>query len=56
MYDVNGVFQNQQVNLQITFGFGDQHKDHSGEFNSDNMNRWFFWQQVLSSMKLTGTK
>ena len=46
--DVNGVFsQGQEVDLQATFGFGSEHKDHSGEFNSDNMNRWQFWNTLL---------
>ncbi|HUA65491.1 MAG TPA: LamG-like jellyroll fold domain-containing protein [Alphaproteobacteria bacterium] len=54
--DVGGVFKNQQVDLHSLFGFGDRHKDHSGEFNSDNMNRWQFWYQFLLSTKLMGSK
>jgi hypothetical protein len=45
--DVQRIFSGNQINLQSTFGFGDQHKDHSGEFNSDNMNRWQFWNTLL---------
>jgi hypothetical protein len=54
--NVDGAFQGQQIDLHAIFSFGDQHKDHSGEFNSDNMNRWSFWQQFLLSTKLTGPK
>lgn len=50
--NVGGVFQNQQADLHTLFGFGNQHKDHSGEFNSDNMNRFRFWKEVLNQMKL----
>jgi len=46
----------QQIDLNATFDFGIEHKDHSGEFNSDNMNRLQFWQQFLISTKLTGPK
>ncbi|HEV2455650.1 MAG TPA: alpha/beta hydrolase [Verrucomicrobiae bacterium] len=54
--NVGGAFKKQQVDLHALFGFGDQHKDHSGEFNSNNMNRWQFWQQFLLSTKLTRPK
>jgi Alpha/beta hydrolase of unknown function (DUF900) len=54
--NVGGVFQNQQIDLHASFDLGNLHKDHSGQFNSDNMNRWRFWQQFLLSTKLTGTK
>jgi len=50
--DVSGVFDNQQVDLEAAFGFGNQHKDHSGEFNSDNINRAPFWNTVLVKCKL----
>jgi len=50
--NVGGAFDNQQVDLQASFGFGNQHKDHSGEFNSDNMNRLQFWNTVLVKFKL----
>jgi len=54
--NVGGAFQNQQIDLHASFGFGNLHKDHSGQFNSDNMNRWPLWQQFLLSTKLKGTK
>ena len=52
--NVGGKFTTaQQVDLsQSPFIFGDQHKDHSGEFNSDNMNRSLFWNETLSKMRL----
>jgi hypothetical protein len=40
----------QQINLQAhPYDFADQHKDHSGEFNSDNMHRAQFWDSVLGN-------
>lgn len=55
--NVGGVFKKgiayQQIDLsQSPFNFENQHKDHSGEFNWDNMNRYQFWNEVLSQMKL----
>jgi hypothetical protein len=55
--DVAGAFKKdgtlQQVNLSIApYGLGGEHKDHSGEFNSDNMRRAAFWKAVLNKMKL----
>jgi hypothetical protein len=54
--DVGGAFLHdgspQQTDLNATFGFGKQHKDHSGEFNSDNMQRASFWSKVLINMSL----
>ena len=50
--DVQGAFSDNQINLQSTFGFGDQHKDHSGQFNSDNMNRGLIWNRALIKMGL----
>jgi hypothetical protein len=50
-FRVNGVYQ--QIDLsQPPYSFGDQHRDHSGEFNSDNMNRFQFWNEILNQMKL----
>jgi hypothetical protein len=49
---VLGQFSGNQVNLQSTFGFGNLHKDHSGQFNSDNMNRGLIWNRVLIKMEL----
>ncbi|MGA3143812.1 MAG: hypothetical protein ABSF10_12450 [Verrucomicrobiota bacterium] len=49
--NVGGAFLkagvSQQTDLHAAFGFGNQHKDHSGEFNSDNMSRWQFWDSLL---------
>jgi hypothetical protein len=55
--DVGGAFKvgviYQQVELDIApYNFAATHKDHSGEFNSDNMNRAIFWNVVLQQMKL----
>jgi hypothetical protein len=50
--DVGGAFQNGQIDLHVAFDFNDQHKDHSGEFNSDNANRAAFWNTMLQQMKL----
>ncbi len=50
-FKVNGVYE--QVDLsQPPYNFNNLHKDHSGEFNSDNMNRSQFWSKVLNQMKL----
>ena len=56
--DMGGVFKKagatQQVNLgALPYSFGSQHIYHSGEFRSDNAQRWQFWQQFLLSTKLT---
>lgn len=52
--NVGGAFTTaKQTDLsQPPYNFGGQHKDHSGEFNSDNMNRALFWNQVLAQMRL----
>jgi hypothetical protein len=55
--DVGGVFKPgvayQQVELNAApYGFLDKHKYHSGEFRSDNAQRWQFWNQVLNQMGL----
>ena len=54
---VKGAFQkggaSQQVELDAApYNFGPQHIYHSGEFRSDNAQRWQFWNQVLIKMKL----
>jgi hypothetical protein len=55
--NVGSVFAGNQLDLFASpFNFGDLHKGHSGEFNSDSMSRWSFWQQFLVSTKLTGIK
>ena len=51
--NVGGVFDGNQINLSSApYNFGSDHKDHSGEFNSDNMNRASFWNEVLVKFKL----
>jgi hypothetical protein len=51
---VGGKFQtSQQVDLGTTFGFGNSHADHSGEFNSDNMSRATFWHTLLTKIRLS---
>jgi len=50
---VGGRFQtSQQVNLDLTFGFGNTHTGHSKEFNSDNMSQAAFWNTLLGKMRL----
>ena len=50
-FKVGAIYQ--QIDLsQQPYNFNNLHKDHSGEFNSDNMNRSQFWDEVLSQMKL----
>jgi hypothetical protein len=42
-----------QIDLRSDpYGFGDAHKYHSGEFRSDNAQRWQFWDQILVQMRL----
>jgi len=42
-----------QVELDADpYDFGPQHIYHSGEFRSDNAQRWQFWNQVLVKTKL----
>jgi hypothetical protein len=55
---VHGVFQKagavQQVELNVApYNFGDQHIYHSGEFRSDNAQRWQFWRTALQRFDLT---
>ena len=51
--NVGGVFDGNQTDLSSApYNFGSEHKDHSGEFNSDNMNRVSFWNEVLVKLKL----
>ena len=50
-FKVGAIYQ--QVDLsQSPYNFSNLPKDHSGEFNSDNMNRSQLWNEVLSQMKL----
>ena len=52
--DVGGKFSGNQIELNAApYGFGSLHKDHSGEFNSDSMNRQQFWRSVLQRFDLT---
>jgi hypothetical protein len=54
--DVGGAFLSSggfnQLDLGATYSFGNLHKGHSAEFNSDNMNRWPFWDTSLRRMQL----
>ncbi len=55
--DVGGAFMtginHNQVELDADpFDFGTEHIYHSGEFRSDNAQRWQFWNEVLVKMKL----
>jgi len=51
--NVAGVFSSsKQIDLeQVPYNFGGTHIYHSGEFRSDNPQRWQFWNQVLVEMK-----
>jgi hypothetical protein len=41
------------INLNVApYDFGNAHKGHSGQFRSDNMTRWVYWQQLLQSFGL----
>ncbi len=54
-YTVGGEIGN-AVDLSATpFNFTGNQNDHSAEFNSINMNRRIYWQQVLSSFGLTNS-
>ncbi len=51
--DVGGIFATNQVGLDgAPYGFGLPHKFHSGEFRSNNAQRWQFWNTVLVKMGL----
>jgi Alpha/beta hydrolase of unknown function (DUF900) len=55
--NVNGAFlslgEPNQVDLDADpFNFGPDHKGHSAEFNSDNMNRAIFWNTLINKMGL----
>jgi hypothetical protein len=54
--NVGGVFKTltyNQVELDIApYNFGTAHIYHSGEFRSDNVQRWQFWNQALLKMGL----
>jgi hypothetical protein len=55
--NVGGVFKvganYNQVELDLPpYNFLRDHIYHSGEFRSDNAQRWQFWNQVLVKMKL----
>jgi len=54
--NVAGVFRvgstTHQVDLRLPpYNFGNTHVYHSGEFRSDNEQRWQFWNQVLVQIK-----
>lgn len=51
--NVNGSFAGNQVDLTAgPYNFANTHKYHSGEFRSDDAQRWQFWTEVLIKMKL----
>jgi hypothetical protein len=51
--DVSGAFAGNQLNLfDSPYSFGNLHKGHSAEFNSDNMQRATFWKTLLTQMGL----
>jgi hypothetical protein len=52
--NLGGAFTtSKQVELDIPpYGFNTAHIYHSGQFRSDNPQRWQFWNQVLVQMKL----
>jgi hypothetical protein len=48
--DVGGKFEDNQVGLDAApYSFGEEHKYHSGQFRSNNQNRWQFWDAVLGN-------
>jgi lysozyme family protein len=50
---VGGVFHGNQIELDSApYLFGTAHKYHSGEFRSDNAQRWQFWNEFLFQMGL----
>ncbi|HEV2691836.1 MAG TPA: hypothetical protein VG347_02970 [Verrucomicrobiae bacterium] len=51
VFKVGGVYQ--QIDLkQLPYNFDKEHKFHSGQFRSDNTQRWQFWQTTLVQMGL----
>jgi len=50
-FKLNGAYQQVELNA-APYRFLDSHKYHSGEFRSDNPQRWQFWNQVLNRMGL----
>ncbi len=51
--DVGGVFSGNQLDLNaLPYIYGNLHKGHSAEFNSDNMQRATFWKALLTQMGL----
>jgi hypothetical protein len=52
--NVGGVFlPDQAIDLNASpYNFGSEHNGHSAQFNSDNMERYLFWEQLLVSMNL----
>jgi hypothetical protein len=51
VFKVNGAYQQIELDAQ-PYNFGPQHIYHSGEFRSDNPQRWQFWYQTLHQMGL----
>ena len=51
VFKVGGAYN--QIELDVApYNFGPQHIYHSGEFRSDNAQRWQFWYQTLHQMGL----
>jgi hypothetical protein len=51
--NVNGAFTGNQNELDVApYSFGSQHIYHSGEFRSDNPQRWQFWNRFLIDCEL----
>jgi hypothetical protein len=52
--NVGGAFlPDQEIDLNVfPYNFGSEHNGHSAQFNSDNMERYLFWEQLLISMNL----
>ncbi len=52
--NVGGAFlPDQEIDLNASpYNFGSEHNGHSAQFNSDNMDRYLFWEQLLVSMNL----
>lgn len=47
-------FTSQQIDLDaIPYSFGPDHKGHSAQFRSDNMNRAVFWIALFNRMRLS---
>jgi len=52
--NVGGAFlPDQEIDLNASpYNFGSEHNGHSAQFNSDNVDRYLFWEQLLVSMNI----